>query len=165
MPKKADLEKEAKFIEYFTDGSTQGNAKASCIKAGWDKNKSPNQMGAYLRKKLSGEIRKKNEERISSTSSYAISRLQDMLNSEQDSVVLNSARLVLELGNFNPQTINLNIDDTKQKTDAELMEELTVLMKDMPGFAPKFEQVKEVKEKKLTKTVKKTQNKASLTKH
>lgn len=163
MPKKADLEKEAKFIDYFTDGSTQGNAKASCIKAGWDKNKSPNQMGAYLRKKLSNEIRKKNEERISSTSSYAISRLQDMLNSEQDSVVLNSARLVLELGNFNPQTINLNIDDTKQKTDAELMEELSVLLKDMPSISPKLD---DFKDKLVTpKQIKKVEKKKELTKH
>ena len=165
MPKKADLEKEAKFVEFFCEGDTQGNAKASCIKAGWDKDKSPSQMGSYLRKKLSNEIRKKNEERIASTSSYAISRLQDMLNSEQDSVVLNSARLVLELGNFNPQTINLNIDDTKQKSDAELMEELAVLVKDMPGFAPKLQEIKEKKSKKIIKTVKKESPKPSLTKH
>jgi hypothetical protein len=156
MPKKADLDKEAKFIEFFCEGDTQGNAKASCIKAGWDKDKSPSQMGSYLRKKLSNEIRKKNEERIASTSSYAISRLQDMLN---------SARLVLELGNFNPQTINLNIDDTKQKSDAELMEELAVLVKDMPGFAPKLQEMEEKKSKKIIKTVKKESPKPSLTKH
>ncbi len=91
MPKKIDKEKEMKFLEYFTEGDTQGNATQSCIKAGWDKDKSPRQMGAYLKKKFSKEIREKNEERISSTSGMAISVLQDLLRSEQDSVRLNTA--------------------------------------------------------------------------
>jgi len=62
MPKKPDLEKETKFINYFCEGTTQGNATQSAIKAGYNKETNPAQMGAYLRKKLSTEIRKKNEE-------------------------------------------------------------------------------------------------------
>ena len=48
------------------------------------KDKSPRQMGAYLKNKYKQEIRDKNEERISGTSGMAISVLQDLLlNSEQ----------------------------------------------------------------------------------
>ena len=135
MARKADKEKEAKFIECFTDGSTQGNATASCIKAGWNKDTNPAQMGAYLKKKLSTEIRERQEDRISGTTGRAITVLQDLLTSDQDSVRLSTAKLVLELGNFNPQTINLNVDQIGSKTDEELLTELKSLMEDMPSVA------------------------------
>ena len=45
------------------------------------------------------------------------------------------------------------------------MEELAVLVKDMPGFAPKLEEIEEKKSKKVMKTVKKESPKPSLTKH
>ena len=148
MPKKIDKEKEMKFLEYFTEGDTQGNATQSCIKAGWDKDKSPRQMGAYLKKKFSKEIREKNEERISSTSGMAISVLQDLLRSEQDSVRLNTAKLILELGNYSSQNINVNLDNTNQKSDAELIAELQTLMKTMPQLQPKAEHTQDLKEEK-----------------
>jgi|TARA_R100001126_G_C4798153_1_gene135428 phage terminase small subunit len=148
MPKKIDKEKEMKFLEYFTEGDTQGNATQSCIKAGWDKDKSPRQMGAYLKKKFSKEIREKNEERISSTSGMAISVLQDLLRSEQDSVRLNTAKLILELGNYSSQNINVNLDNTNQKSDAELIAELQTLMKTMPQLQPKAENTQDLKEEK-----------------
>ena len=148
MPKKIDKEKEMKFLEYFTEGDTQGNATQSCIKAGWDKDKSPRQMGAYLKKKFSKEIREKNEERISSTSGMAISVLQDLLRSEQDSVRLNTAKLILELGNYSSQNINVNLDNTNQKSDAELIAELQTLMKTMPELQPKTENTQDLKEEK-----------------
>ena len=134
MPKKADLDKEIKFVEYFTEGKYAGNATQSAIAAGWDKDKKPAQMGAYLRKKLSAEIRKKNEERIANTSGTAISVLKDLLLSEQDSVRLNTAKLILELGSFSSQTINLNVDNTHQKSDEELVSELNSLVKAIPGL-------------------------------
>ena len=143
MPKKPDIEKEIKFIEYFCEGETQGNATQSCIKAGWDKEKKPAQMGAYLRKKLSSEIRKKNEERIANSSGPAISVLKDLLGSEQDSVRLNTAKLLLELGNFSSQNINVNIEDNKSKTDDELIAELHTLLKDIPNLDPKLQFVKD----------------------
>ena len=147
MPKKIDKEKEQAFIEYFCEGDTAGNATASCIKAGWSKDKSPRQMGAYLKKKYTKEIREKNEERITSTSGMAISVLQDLLlNSEQDTVKLNTAKLLLELGNFSSQTINLNVDNTNQKSDDELIAELNTLMQTIPNFAPKMKGYAEMKE-------------------
>ena len=59
MPKKIEKEKEAKFVELFCEGETAGNATQSCIKAGWSESSKPRQMGAYLKNKLSEEIRKK----------------------------------------------------------------------------------------------------------
>ena len=150
MPKKPDLEKETKFIEHFTEGSTAGNATQSCIKAGWDKEKKPAQMGAYLRKKLSAEIRKKNEERITNTSGVAITVLRDLLGSEQDSVRLNTAKLLLELGNFSSQNINLSIDDAKSKTDDELIQELHTLIKDIPNISPKLVGLKKLEEDQVS---------------
>mgnify|MGYP003149204688 CR=1 FL=1 len=138
MPKKPDIEKETKFVEYFTEGETAGNATQSCIKAGWDREKKPAQMGAYLRKKLSTEIRKKNEERIANTGGVAISVLKDLLYSEQDSVKLNTARLLLELGNYSSQNINVNIDDSKTKTDDELLQELKILIAGTPELTNKL---------------------------
>jgi hypothetical protein len=105
-------------------------------------------MGAYLKKKFSKEIREKNEERISSTSGMAISVLQDLLRSEQDSVRLNTAKLILELGNYSSQNINVNLDNTNQKSDAELIAELQTLMKTMPELQPKAENTQDLKEEK-----------------
>jgi hypothetical protein len=135
MPKgkKIDKEKEQAFIDYFVEGETAGNASQSAIKCGYSKDmKGIRSMGSYLKKKYSEEIRKKQEDRISSSAGPAISVLQSLLHSEQDAVKLNTARLILELGNFSSQTINLNVDKIKEKTDAELIEELNSLMKIMP---------------------------------
>ena len=148
MPKKIDKEKEMKFVEFYCEGDTQGNATQSCIKAGWDKDKSPRQMGSYLKKKYAVEIRERNEDRISSTSGMAITVLQDLLRSEQDSVRLNTAKLILELGNYSSQNINVNLDNTNQKSDAELIAELQTLMKTMPELQPKAENTQDLKEGK-----------------
>ena len=157
MPKKIDKEKEQDFIEYFVEGDSAGNATQSAIKAGWSKDKSPRQMGAYLKKKYTSEIREKNEERITSTSGMAISVLQDLLKSEQDAVRLNTAKLILELGSFSSQTINLNVDSTHNKSDEELVSELNVLMKTIPSLKPKPEVIEssEITEKKIISKTKK----------
>ena len=151
MPKKSDAEKERKFVELFCEGETAGNATQSCVKAGWDI-KNPGQMGAYLRKKLSADIRKKNEERISNMAGKTISRLEQLLFSEQDSVSLNSAKAILEMGNFNPQTLNINVEENKHKTDEELILELQGLVKKIPALAPKFQQIKEATDKDINDT-------------
>tara|TARA_Y100001973_G_C5201900_1_gene338459 strand:+ start:127 stop:624 length:498 start_codon:yes stop_codon:yes gene_type:complete len=146
MPKKIDKEKEMKFVEFYCEGETQGNATQSCIKAGWEKDKSPRQMGSYLKKKYAVEIRERNEDRISSTSGMAITVLQDLLRSEQDSVRLNTAKLILELGNYHSQNINLNVDKMSSKSDDELVRELQELLKTMPNLNPKLENKEETKD-------------------
>ena len=137
MPKKADYEKEEKFVELYTSGDSVGNATLSAKKAGWGK--SPAQMGAYLKKKLHKEIRMKNEENISGTAGKAITVLQNLLNSEQDSIKLNTSKLVLELANYNNQTININVDNFNEKSDTELLTELSILMKETPNLVQNSE--------------------------
>jgi len=57
-----------------------------------------------------------------------------LLGSEQDSVRLNTAKLLLEINNFHSQNINLNIDDVKEKTDEELVYELKTLLASNPDL-------------------------------
>jgi hypothetical protein len=141
MPRKISKEDEQKFIEYYLEGETAGNAAQSAKKAGWTSN--PTQMGSYLKKKYAHEIREKNEDRITSTSGLAITVLQDLLRSEQDAVRLNTAKLVLEMGGFSSQNINLNVDKATQKSDAELIEELQGLVSKIPSLKPKLAMIQD----------------------
>ena len=137
----ADEKKEKLFIEYFTSGDTLSNATKSAQKAGYNKN--PSQMGYVLKKKYEKEIRKIDEERITGVSGKAINVLEDLLHSDQDSVRLNCAKLILELGNYSSQNININMEDNKHKTDAELIEELQGLVAKIPALAPKLAGIQE----------------------
>jgi len=141
MPKKIDKEQELKFVEYYLEGDTAGNAAQSAKKAGWTN--SYKQMGSYLKKKFAHEIREKNEDRIRSTSGLAISVLQDLLRSEQDAVRLNTAKLVLEMGGFSSQNINLNVDKGANKSDEELIEELQGLVSKIPALKPKLAMIQD----------------------
>jgi hypothetical protein len=141
MPRKISKEDEQKFIDYYLEGETAGNATQSAKKAGWTSN--PTQMGSYLKKKYAHEIREKNEDRITSTSGLAITVLQDLLRSEQDAVRLNTAKLVLEMGGFSSQNINLNVDKATQKSDAELIEELQGLVSKIPALKPKLAMIQD----------------------
>ena len=141
MPKKIGKEQELKFIEYYLEGDTAGNAAQSAKKAGWLSNSK--QMGSYLKKKYTHEIREKNEERITSTSGKAITVLQDLLNSEQDAVRLNTAKLVLEMGGFSSQNVNLNVEKGTNKSDEELIEELQGLVSKIPALKPKLAMIQD----------------------
>jgi hypothetical protein len=141
MPRKISKEDEQKFIDYYLEGETAGNATQSAKKAGWTSN--PTQMGSYLKKKYAHEIREKNEDRITSTSGLAITVLQDLLRSEQDAVRLNTAKLVLEMGGFSSQNINLNVDKAQSKSDAELIEELQGLVSKIPALKPKLAMIQD----------------------
>ena len=141
MPRKISKEDEQKFIEYYLEGETAGNAAQSAKKAGWTSN--PTQMGYYLKNKYVAEIKQKNEERIASTSGLAISVLQNLLHSEQDNVRLNTAKLVLEMGGFSSQNINLNVEKGQNKTDEELIEELQGLVSKIPALKPKLAAIKD----------------------
>ena len=141
MPKKISKEDEQKFIDYYLEGETAGNATQSAKKAGWTSN--PTQMGSYLKKKYAHEMREENKDRITSTSGLAITVLQDLLRSEQDAVRLNTAKLVLEMGGFSSQNINLNVDKSTQKSDAELIEELQGLVSKIPALKPKLAMIQD----------------------
>ena len=141
MPKKISREDEQKFIDAFVEGHNAGNATAVAKEMGY---KSAKTMGAYLKNKYSEEIRKRNEDRISSASVSAISVLKDlMFNSEQDSVKFNSAKLVMELGGYSSQSINLNVEKGQNKSDEELIEELQALATKIPGLNNKLMGIQE----------------------
>jgi hypothetical protein len=119
MPKKIDKEKEQAFIDAFCEGDTAGNATQSAIKAGWSKDKSPRQQGAYLKKRYTKEIREKNEERITSTSGMAISVLQDLLRSEQDAV---------SFSGFFCNFLTLTSDSLKETVSGNLSDSATTFL-------------------------------------
>jgi hypothetical protein len=146
----ADEKKEKLFVEYFTSGETLANATKSAQKAGYNKN--PSQMGYVLKKKYEKEIRKINEEKITGVSGKAINVLEDLLHSDQDSVRLNCAKLILELGNYSSQNININMEDNKHKTDAELLKELEGLVAKIPTLAPKLSGIQHATEEESTDT-------------
>jgi hypothetical protein len=77
-----------------------------------------------------------------------------LLNSKQDLVKLNTAKLLLELGNFSSQTINLNVDKTHQKTDDELIVELQGLMQNIPNLKPKLQGLAQMEEESQINTKK-----------
>ena len=165
MPKKITKDQEKAFIECFCEGTTAGNATKSAQKCGYKQN--PRQMGSYLKNKLQAEIRAFNEQRIASSSGMAINVLQDLLvHSEQDSVKMNVAKLILELGNYSSQNINLNVDNIASKTDDELVQELQSLVKDMPHLANSLSILKESKSKEDNKILPSKQSDSEdLTKH
>ena len=160
MPKKITKDQEKAFIECFCEGTTAGNATKSAQKCGY-------KMGSYLKNKLQAEIRAFNEQRIASSSGMAINVLQDLLvHSEQDSVKMNVAKLILELGNYSSQNINLNVDNIASKTDDELVQELQSLVKDMPHLANSLSILKESKRKEDNEILPSKQSDSEdLTKH
>ena len=72
-------------------------------------------------------------------------------------MLLDTAKLILELGSFSSQTINLNVDSTHNKSDEELVSELNVLMKTIPSLKPKPEVIEssEITKKKIISKTKK----------
>lgn len=127
--KKADTEKELKFVELFT---VTGNATESARKSGYENN--PSQMGYYLKSKLRKEIVSYREDILFDCTGSAILKLQSLINSESDSVSLNACKHILELNGYTPET-NLNIkhdnSDLTSKTDQELITELEQLSKSL----------------------------------
>tara|TARA_R110000772_G_scaffold203696_1_gene313818 strand:- start:366 stop:851 length:486 start_codon:yes stop_codon:yes gene_type:complete len=128
--KKADYEKEQLFVHHYT---MTGNASESCVLAGYKKTNSA-QMGYYLKSKLKNEIKTRQAEVLTDLSGKSISVLQNLLDTGSSNVQFNTAKLILELSGFTKQTdINLTMNNSNDKTDKELTDELDILLK---GFNP-----------------------------
>ena len=119
--KKADYEKEKRFVEYF---AITGNASESCVKAGYKKETSA-QMGYYLKDKLRDDIEKYREDVLFDMSGSAITKLKALLDSESDSVSLGACKHILELSGYSAEQ-NINI-----RTDEELYMKLIEFTKDL----------------------------------
>ena len=130
--KRADWEKEEKFIEHYV---MTGNATQSCIKAGYKKENSA-QMGYYLKSKYAKEISEKQRDELMSMTGKSIDVLKHLLDNQSASVRFQSAKLVLELAGYKQENINLNIDkssnELSNKSDSELMSDLSELIGDFP---------------------------------
>ena len=124
--KKADYEKERKFIEHY---AVTGKASESCVLAGYKKENSA-QMGYYLKSKLSKDILQAQRDVALSLTGGAISKLKSLLESESDNVVLNACKLILDINGFNSQEVNVNLNNKADKSDEELISELKSLLSD-----------------------------------
>jgi len=123
--KKADNEKELMFIDNFV---SSGNAKQSCINAGYNP-KTASSMGHYLKNKFLPDIQQKQLEKLSSMTGKALGTLEGLMNAEQDSVKLNACKLVLDCNGFVGNTnLNVKFDKNADKTDEQLKQELKDLL-------------------------------------
>ena len=119
--KKADNEKELMFIDNFV---SSGNAKQSCINAGYNP-KTATSRGHQLKNKFLPEIQQKQLEKLSSMTGKALGTLEGLMNAEQDSVKLNACKLVLDCNGFVGNTnLNVKFDKNADKTDEQLKQEL-----------------------------------------
>ena len=131
--KKADLEKEEKFVEHYTN---TGNAKESALASGYN-SKSACSMGHYLKKKFALEIEEKQKEKLQGMSGKSLGVLDRLLNADSDNVKLNACKLILECNGFTKDS-NLNVNvksEYSTKTDDELIEMLLSLK---PELKEKF---------------------------
>ena len=113
--KKSDKEKEIKFVELF---ASTGNATESARKSGYKNN--PSQMGYYLKSKLTGQINEYRANILFDLTGKAITRLQELLNSESDTVRLNTCKHILDLSGYSAeQTINLKTSSDSQREEIE----------------------------------------------
>ena len=104
--KKADLNKENDFVEYF---SITGNATESARLSGYVKN-AP-QMGYYLKNKLHKRIEDKQKDNIQKMVPKSMEVLKSMLDSKSDSVKLATCKYILsDLIHFNQDCKNLKND-------------------------------------------------------
>ena len=123
--KKADLQKEELFIEHYVD---TGNAKASAIASGYTE-KSAKSMGFYLKRKLASQIEDKQKEVLLNMNNKSLSVLERLLNADSENVRLNACKLVLECNGFSKDSnVNLNVNDMRNSTDEELLDELKTIL-------------------------------------
>ena len=142
--KKADVEKEQKFVELF---AVTGNATDSAKKSGFTNN--PSQMGYYLKGKLRKEIEDYRANYLFDLSGGAIVKLKELMNSESDTVCLNACKHILDLSGYSAeQTINLKTDTDIEKeklhkmTDEQLEQKIVEYIDNwidkIPGFREKL---------------------------
>jgi phage terminase small subunit len=114
--KKADLKKEEIFVrEYVATGNATESAKLS----GYGNNSG--QMGYYLKNKLKADIDKGLREVLDTLTPKSISVMQNMLESNSDSVKLATCKYILtDLNGYGKNEINMNIDYAQQQENHEM---------------------------------------------
>ena len=134
--KKADTEKELKFVELF---AVTGNATESARKSGYTNN--PSQMGYYLKDKLRNEIEKYRADVLFDYSGNAITKLKQLMDSESDSVKLNACKLILDITSYSADQ-NINLKTSKSEyddmSDEQLAEKIVALSLQNPFLKKKL---------------------------
>jgi hypothetical protein len=130
--RKADWVKEQKFIEEY---AKTGNAKQSCIKAGYTEKNSA-QMGYYLKSKYAKEIEEIQRTTVLSMTSTSIDVLGKLLQNPSANIRLQSAKLILEMAGFRKDSLNVNIERNENKHDNKTDEELFAELGDLIGTFP-----------------------------
>jgi len=134
--KKADIEKEQKFVELF---AVTGNATASAKKSGYENN--PSQMGYYLKGKLRKEIEEYRADVLFDYSGNAITKLKQLMESESDSVKLNACKLILDITGYSADQ-NINLKTSKSEyddmSDEQLAEKIVALSLQNPFLKKKL---------------------------
>ena len=87
---------------------------------------------------MKADITKSAQETLTSLAGETISRLKVLLYDESSAVSLNCAKTILEMGGFNNQKINISYDETAERSDDEIINEIIMLSNKIPGFKEKL---------------------------
>ena len=120
--------KDEKFIYFYcVEGLSQVE---SFLKAGWKNAKNNNQRAYQVKKRLSKQIEEETRKQIEQSSNIAWTKLKSLLNSKQDTVALQSAKLILGLNGYS-EINKQEISTTIKQSDDELREELNHILQSM----------------------------------
>ena len=111
MPKKINKEKEENFIKLFCESEISGNATKCAERLGYKANS--RQMGAYLKNKLSTEIRDYSEQRIANTSGLALN-VDSTTNKTDEELVTELKALIVDMPHLSPKLEIIKTLDSKE---------------------------------------------------
>ena len=117
--------KDEKFIYFYcVEGLSQID---SFLKSGWKDGKNNNQRAYQVRTRLSQRIEQETRKQIEQSSNIAWTKLKSLLNSKQDTVALQSAKLILGLNVYN-EVNRQEISTTIKQSDEELENQLQSIL-------------------------------------
>ena len=117
--------KDEKFIYFYcVEGLSQID---SFLKSGWKDGKNNNQRAYQVRTRLSQRIEQETRKQIEQSSNIAWTKLKSLLNSKQDTVALQSAKLILGLIGYN-EVNRQEISTTIKQSDEELENQLQSIL-------------------------------------
>ena len=99
----------------------------SFLKSGWKDGKNNNQRAYQVRTRLSQRIEQETRKQIEQSSNIAWTKLKSLLNSKQDTVALQSAKLILGLNGYN-EVNRQEISTTIKQSDEELENQLQSIL-------------------------------------
>ena len=121
--------KDEKFIYFYcVEGLSQVE---SFLASGWKDGKNNNQRAYQVKKRLSQRIEEETRKQIEQSSNIAWTKLKSLLNSKQDTVALQSAKLILGLNGYNEVSRQEISTTIKQDTDEQLESQLQSILQQL----------------------------------